>query len=356
MARRRQAEFRVSHERFRNALAGRAVTLLLGAGVSRGRGVPTWLELTRALWSASGQELPGWLEEHDRALAQVRHWAARRHGASFARRLTLARPHPLAEQMALELLERRFAPKVFVEKLRAALYPRPALVPRTDTLGVLARLLRAEQRRVARSVTRVVSFNADDLLEVEANRGHHPLRDPVLWPVARESSNVRHTRGAHGRAPIPVYHPHGFLPRTKNLVWHEAPDTLVFTDAQYWASVASPLSFGNRVIANALHDSSCVFIGLSMFDVNLIRWLGIRYHAVRSDKKSEHESSGRSGPAARLRSERLALERHFWVRLPDDDPERLVSALLKERGVASVEIDGWGKPFERLIRGCFPRF
>ena len=67
---------------------------------------------------------------------------------------------------------------------------------------------------------------------------------------------------------------HGYLPQRASAPWHEpAPDALVFTDAQYWASSASPHSYANRVMATALHDSHCVFVGTSMSDVNVLRWL-----------------------------------------------------------------------------------
>lgn len=353
-----------SPEALRELLADRSVTLVLGAGVSRSRGVPTWTQLTRALWSQSGLDVPSWLEDHSAELAEVQEFARSRLGPDLASRLAVQRPHPLAEQMALELLERVFDERAkgsgepgFAERLRRALYPNGSTKTGANTLSVLVRLLRDEQRAPCRRIARVVSFNADDHLEVEANGGHSPLEDPVLWPVVRESSHLRFTHGAHGLAPIPVYHPHGFLPRHPQHAYEEAADALVFTDAQYWASVANPLSFANRVIVNALHDSICLFIGLSMFDVNLMRWLGLRYAAVCADQKSRFEcqGNGNGDHQERLRSQRAALERHFWVRLASDDPDRLVTAILKERGVSSVEIESWGAPFENLLETCFPR-
>lgn len=352
----------VSSDALARATEGRAVTLILGAGVSRSRGVPTWIELTRELWRQSELPVPTWLEDKSAVLSDIRAEVAAKHGKDIASRVTLTRPHPLAEQMALELLEvhfngeRKVSPNGFTDRLRTALYPQQVTRSEADTLGVLVRLLREQQRQPNRRVLRVISFNADDHLETEANEGHHSGRDPVLWPIARESSHVRYSRGAHGLAPIPVYHPHGFLPRHPGRSYQEAADTLVFTDAQYWASMASPLSFANRVIANALHDSVCIFIGLSMFDVNLIRWLGIRYHAICMDRKSQQESLRHSGHGSELdqrKAERASLERHYWVRLRAEDRDDLLPAILRKRGVSTVEIEHWGEPFERLIDACF---
>src|SRR5215468_3452489 len=50
----------------------------------------------------------------------------------------------------------------------------------------------------------------------------------------------------------------------------------VFTDSQYWSTSATTTSFANRVMASALSEGQCVFIGLSMTDINLLRWLALR--------------------------------------------------------------------------------
>jgi hypothetical protein len=331
----------------------------LGAGVSKSRGVPEWRELTRLLWmEVHGRaSVPAWLRDEGDALERVRSWASAHEGAEFARRLCLGMPHPLADQMAIELLERATpAGLPFAERLRSALYRRTARpVAPGETLGVLARLFAADQAATLRRIQRVITFNADDHLENEANRGHHPRRDPVLWPIARESGHPRASRGAGGKPPIPVYHVHGFLPRAGAARrWLDAPDTLVFTDAEYWATVASPLSFANRVVAQALHDSTCIFVGLSMSDVNLIRWLGVRYNAICDDKLSQAAivRPRRDTRTTQSRT-RAALARHFWIRTNAADPEGLVTQLLEERGVASVPIEAWGAPFEALVKRCF---
>ena len=48
----------------------------------------------------------------------------------------------------------------------------------------------------------------------------------------------------------------------------------MFTDEQYWRAVGSPGRFASRVFAEAL-SGRCVFIGLSMTDLNIIRWLAL---------------------------------------------------------------------------------
>lgn len=337
------------------AVQDRAVTFVLGAGVSKPRGVPDWRELTRCLWQKlrGARSLPAWLVDGREELQRVRDWASRSESSDLAARIALEAPHPLADQIAMELLRHEVRDdRKFVAALRSALYA-AATKPgaQLDTLAVLARVLLHEQKAARRRVLRVISFNADDHLETETNRGHSADADPVLWPVSRESGHPRASRGANGASPIPVYHVHGFLPRdAARRPFRDAPDTLVFADCEYWASVASPLTFANRVMAQALHDSTCVFVGLSMHDVNLMRWLGTRYNAVRADVLSQHAGLASARGAARVRD---ALARHFWVHTRTADPHELIGALLKLRGVQPLRLSDWGAPFQRLMFESF---
>jgi hypothetical protein len=350
---------RLRAERFPKSLVARPTTLVLGGGVSKSRGVPGWRELTRALWiQAFGEdELPDWLKDDRDRLERIRRLVAEHEGADVARRIAFRAPHPLADQMALELCARRFAATGdhdgFADRLREALYASLEPPSSDDTLSVIGALLREQQALPDRRLVRVISLNADDHIETEANAGHHPKRDPVVWPISRESSHPRTRPGAHGRTPIPVYHLHGFLPRKQStLIWRESADTLVFTDSDYWATVASPLSFANRVIAHALHDTTCLFIGLSMHDVNVLRWIGLRYHAIAEDKAAQRGRKLRD-EETRHRSVRTALERHFWIRPDSDDSDGLITDLMRERGVTSVRIESWGAPLGELLRAAF---
>ena len=115
------------------------------------------------------------------------------------------------------------------------------------------------------------------------------------------------------------------------------PESLVFTDAQYWSSVATPLAFANFVFANALHDSSCIFIGLSMTDLNIIRWLGLHATEFRSEYERELAYMGHwdaQGPAS--------YTRHCWIRPDSSDPSGLLTRFLSRRGVYSYKLQHWG--------------
>lgn len=306
------------------------MTLVLGAGVSFSRSIPGWGKLAASVCEKAGVRVTEELRDRPGML------------------------HPLALPIAFELAERASrrtaegaAPGAFEAILRDALYASMTPGSAKDTLAVLAGLVRREQARGRdRRVRRVISFNADDLFEIEANgKKHHAMRDPVVWPVTRESGRPRMQRGARDQAPIPVYHVHGFLPRVRGpFAAHEAASALVFTEAQYWRSFAEPTTFPNRVLMSALHDSVCVFIGLSMTDLNIARWLGTRANAIERDV---------GATTARAARERLA--HHFWVRRKPapTSPEAFVAPILEARGVTAIELDDWAS-LAGLVDRCFP--
>ncbi|MFO0611396.1 MAG: SIR2 family protein [Polyangiaceae bacterium] len=319
-------------ELLRTKLArGNDVTLVLGAGVAFTRGIPGWAKLAATLCERAGVAVPEALKSAPGSL------------------------HPLALPIAFELAERatlrrrgagtRHAP--FEALVRDALYATLAPGSSRDTLGVLAGLVRREQAEGrGRRVRRVITFNADDLFETEANGRHDPLAAPVVWPVTREAGRPRMQRGANGAPPVPVYHVHGFLPRARGpLSKHEAAHALVFTEAQYWRSFAEPTTFPNRVLMSALHDSVCVFIGLSMTDLNIARWLGMRANAI--------ERENVPGTSAVVAAGRL--RHHFWVRgrPAPASAEEFVTPILQARGVSAIDLEGWGAPFEAWVERCF---
>lgn len=327
-------------ELVRDAQLG-GITLVLGAGVSVPRGVPTWLELVRGICRKDGFQPHGvaWLANDDVpprdslalqiALEEIEHRLRSRHRDD---------PQPIAT-----------ARRKFAEMLSASIYG-SARAASGDSLETIARVLREDQARPTRRIVRVVTSNADDLLEAEANAGHDIRVDPVVWPIARAHHHPRRADGAHGLPPIPVYHVHGYLPRDKQ---RGAGDALVFTDAQYWASMANPLSIANRVVTHALHDSHCIFVGMSMTDLNINRWLGLHAHDVETTKLANYEWLERPH-AGTSRSIMRSLRRHYWIRR--DGPDlALIERHLLRRGVVSIPVADWSEDFNRLMSLAFAK-
>lgn len=312
-------------KRLQEAARDGAITLLLGAGTSIPHRVPGWAAVSRAVWRRAFPDEP------------------------------TPEPPALPIPLALELCARKLEGEAFVQVLKDALYSEVKPLSRRElgrsheSLAVVARTLIQEQARGAhRRIQRVISFNADDLLE-QAVGLLAPRGARVLKTIVRAS---QHPERGLGTQPIPVYHLHGYLPQRAGAEWHHgAPDSLVFTDAQYWSSVAEPSSFANRVMQFALHDSRCVFLGLSMTDLNLMRWLALRTLEVEADKVSQF-SRGKLGDVRR--ATRRALDRHFWIRPEADDPAGCTARWLQIRGVTPVTIRSWADDsLEKLFAECF---
>lgn len=340
----------VAREDIREDLVGACragnVTLVLGAGVSYGCGIPQWEVLARRLWEKRFRNQPWPLDPDTEATP------------------TLDLPNFLPfvfEHVAADLTHAGFT-----DLLKEALYEKVKLpdegeigtATRLDTLSVLARKITRNLLPDQHRIVRVITLNVDDMLEiaVEASWKHHDRPgDAPLQVVARP---CHHNRQQDEGYSLPVFHVHGYVPFRRGRSQNTAPDALVFTDAQYWGATANPLSFANRVVSNALHDSTCVFVGLSMTDINLLRWLGLRYCELVDDRRSQAEVA-HGAPISPEVDEAIArsLTRHFWIR-PEDGDGRMafLSCSLKRRGVRSVPIVGWNSPdFDALMRRCFNR-
>jgi hypothetical protein len=313
------------------ACAADPVTLVLGAGVSMGYGLPSWPELARALWRDTFPSRPSPLDG----------------------------PEPLptsALPIVFELCQRELGPGDFLLALERRLDAllrlpaREALRDGTDTLAVVARAIVAQYRRgEARRLRQVVTLNVDQLLEIAVallRKRHETVLEPVGRTVTPPGSRI--AARSRRATPIPVYHVHGIAHKVlaENYV-----NTFVFTDAQYWASSTNHLSLANTVMASALFETRCVFVGLSMTDPNLLRWLALRAREFEADAKAP------TNVGAPLRVDLLdgRMQRHFWLRPDDADPTGYLTEFLRTRGVRAVPIDGWNSSgFAELMAACFP--
>jgi len=321
------------------------ITLVLGAGISLSAGLPNWEDLAKQMWNHAfpGEKSP-WdapLEKSPRSLPQFL---------------------PIVFEMALEQLKG----EKFAEALHYYLYKsNPRSTKRRtrnskSSLEVIAHLISQEHRSAGRRrIIRVVTFNVDNLLEltVRCYTGKQACEG-----FARADRRIRWNRGDE---PIPIYHLHGFIPHTRGsrqAFWAKNYDhMLVFTDSQYWASSSKMLSFANRIMGSALNDSHCIFIGLSMVDINLLRWLALRRNELITEldeiylRYPKHPLTGKDRLQDRESRRPLTLRQHFWIRPKSDDPSGLLTKFLETRGVRSVGIRSWnGTSFEKLIAQCLP--
>jgi hypothetical protein len=156
----------------------------------------------------------------------------------------------------------------------------------------------------------VLTFNADNLLELycEARTGGKR----ILTMVDRASV------GEHPDQ-IPVYHLHGTLDsRGEKFLSRNITDgllpVLVFRESEYYETIANPTSFINHSPQSFLRRLNALFIGTSLDDLNMRRWLHDSFRE-RLLHRATYLRAFYSRPfhAAEHEAELESL-RHFWLR------------------------------------------
>ena len=140
---------------------------------------------------------------------------------------------------------------------------------------------------------------------------------------------------------IPYIHCHGVIPinGTKELKGRIASDKLVFLEESYLQLAYSPMSWqAMNFIDNCMH-SKMVFVGVSLTDANMRRWLGW----IHNNKMKEFKING---------IECSDSTEHYWInKKPKTDMEKTwVEESVSHLGVRLVWIDQWSQVGEALSK------
>ena len=327
--------------------------LVLGAGVTAASGVPEYGELALRLLeraSETGRIAPSaeWVRSF---VAQQRAFLSRsdRRAAPpeevvlFVRQ-QLAGDDELLRQMVQEALYRdvpvgktvgrgTFERNATLDALLAfcAARPNTVLAPALDP--PLSHRQRAVETNV--KVGGILTTNYDNLVE---GAFHTKYRTNLLKPVGRPTS----TEADRDRRLLPVYHVHGYVG------YRDQPDDegdpqdpgLVISQEDYYQAFYDPLGFGTYVAMSFLRRFPCLFVGCSMQDKNLRRFL---FHLVQK------------GVGTDLRQGKFALLKVSGT--PQDD---LADAILLSYGVHVIwmerfcQIPGILRDLYVAVRGVSP--
>ncbi len=219
------------------------LTLFCGAGISMAAGIPPWALLLKSLLSdlfqkqtITGSRLK--TEGLQEKLAELyqKHF----------------NPSPL---MIAQYLKNGLG-KDFLEQVRTALYK-----SNPSTSGLIQAIVEiCRPQRARESLRSIITFNFDDLIEQELKKNvikHKSIfKEGQRW-LAQE---------------LPIYHPHGFLPRTGRLT---DDHQVVFSEDAYHSQFIDAFSWSNLIQLNHLNQNLCLFVGLSMTDPNLRRLLDV---------------------------------------------------------------------------------
>ena len=158
----------------------------------------------------------------------------------------------------------------------------------------------------------MLTTNADNLLQayVMGRAGGRRLLTTVDRPSV----------GDHPRM-ISVYHLHGWLDMRRQRERAVVTPALVFRESEYFDTIANPNAFANYTAQSLFQRRNVLFIGTSMEDVNVRRWL---YNSFEERKRHRahflraryyDDSSGAEAEAY------AASIRHFWLKRVKDLPE-----------------------------------
>jgi hypothetical protein len=196
----------------------------------------------------------------------------------------------------------------------------------------------------------VISFNAEPLLlaliSIEiSNR----VADGSSKITAKDEQRPRfdmvtHSTSDRMRERVPYFFCHGLLPvpDVHRRLSPTAVDKLVFSEGSYLQLANSSFSWQSSVFLDVCAFHSVVFVGVSLSDPNMRRWLSW----VHTNRVQELQARfGRRGPSTD----------HYWIsRLPKSDEERQwIESSVAHLGVRLVWIPKWSElgPALRAILG-----
>jgi len=194
----------------------------------------------------------------------------------------------------------------------------------------------------------IISFNAEPLLL--------SLLNALQWGKARKQSSTfskgqlkinfdRITRSISTRSVsrIPYIFCHGLLPipGMKNKEVNYSSDKLVFSENEYLQLANNSFSWQSSMFLDISSTRKVVFIGVSLTDSNMRRWLSWIHKNKINELKELNKYQGYSTS-------------HFWINLePDtDDTKRWIEASVAHLGVRLIWIKSYnnvGKVLRTLL-------
>jgi hypothetical protein len=227
--------------KLRESLRRGRLTLFCGAGVSVGAGIPGWDALLARLLDSMMERIS---KNHSLDLG-------RKAAVEFQRRNG-------ASALILGKYLKNNLGRDFAKEVRTAIYStNPTSCPLIDSIVRLSR-----PQRDGRPLDSIVTFNFDNLIEENLEATSIPNK-----AICSEAIN-------HDSNELPIYHVHGFLPRTGEI----AEDAeLVFSEDAYHSQFIDPFSWSNLIQLNKLTQSTCLFVGISLTDPNMRRLLDVAW-------------------------------------------------------------------------------
>lgn len=329
-------------KKFKGYLAPHAWTLCLGAGISKGI-VPDWQSLAhKVVNEAFGTNLTeveflstvaesGWTLDSWIQAAANKYHADKKTPSEFKSLIeselystirTKADGLRLKKYLIQVLSDPKSAPKDRVIEVCDFL---ESTFSKSSIFQVGNALIKCVETNSAPKA--VLTFNADTLLEtyidLKLRKAHYSGLGPYGHPVYPFVQVTRPSIKSGDKTPI--IHCHGAIaPKEPTVRRHrDSRDRLVFLEQEYLAMAASQGAWGESEFLFHAHSTKMVFLGLSMSDTNIRKWMsGINAEKVRDlsifgcdESPNPHHIWIKPEPASEaLRSIYLVALQHLGVR------------------------------------------
>ncbi|WJV65450.1 TIR domain-containing protein [Pectobacteriaceae bacterium CE70] len=233
------------------ALKSGRLTLVCGAGTSVKAGIPVWNELLLSLLSSIIERLS---KDHSLKLgSDAAEEFNKRHGAS---------------SLILGKYLKNNLGKDFGKQVRDALYrENPTTCDLIDAIVDVSR-----PQRSGKPLDSIITFNFDALIEESLSAAN--VQNRAIYTEAIK----------HDPNELPVYHVHGYLPRTGKI---PNDNDIVFSEDAYHGQFIDPFSWSNLIQLNKLTQNTCLFVGISLTDPNMRRLLDVAWRK-NPDKSVSH--------------------------------------------------------------------
>lgn len=190
----------------------------------------------------------------------------------------------------------------------------------------------------------ILSFNVEPTFLLLLNSILLKSKNPPKgYSAIKQFDIVTRSLSTQHKDRIPFIYCHGFLPPSDKVQKLEliANEKLVFSEKDYLQLTKSNYSWQSSTFLHHCSQSRILFIGLSLTDPNIRRWLSW----VQSNKEEEIYHVHGSKPDSTS---------HYWIekRPKDEDHAKWIEATVAHLGVRIIWLNDWGE-IEKVLNKLF---
>ncbi|GAG23837.1 unnamed protein product [marine sediment metagenome] len=125
------------------------------------------------------------------------------------------------------------------------------------------------------SIKAVVTYNYDEFLSILINSNSIRKAEDVFH--FQQQKSVAHDK-------LLIYHVHGFIPGPQSII-KQNPENIVLAYDEYFQNMLEPFSWQTTTQLHFLMNYTCLFLGTSLNDINMLRILS---YAKKYSRASNH--------------------------------------------------------------------